>query len=239
MTAPPDFVGVGTARSGTTWWDTLIHDHPGVARADGVPKDTRFFDRFWASECTDADIAAYHAFFARPEGSLAGEWSPGYILDPWTPPLLRRAAPDARLLVLLRDPVERFRSARAVAASRPTPDASPRAAANAGFQRGIYADQLLRLWRSFPRDQTLVLQFERCVREPVAQLRRTFRFLGLDPDPADSIEVGTGAQASGGPRAGLSLDQQATLVARYAPENARLAALLGPDLDLSLWVSPR
>lgn len=236
---PPDFVGVGTARSGTTWWDSLIHAHPGVARADGAPKEIHFFDRFWSGECTDADIAAYHACFARPAGRLAGEWTPGYMLDPWTPPLLRRAAPDARLLVLLRDPVERFRSGRTLAENRLTVGASPRAAANAGFQRGIYADQLLRLWTAFPRHQVLVLQFERCVRAPVAELRRTFTFLGLDPEPASAIDVATVINESRGPKVDLGVEQRSTLVARYAPENRRLAALLGEELDLSLWAMPR
>lgn len=237
--APPDFVGVGTARSGTTWWDSLVHAHPDVARAPGVPKEVHFFDRFWQGRCTDAEIAAYHAFFARPEGRRAGEWTPGYMLDPWTPPLLRRAAPDARILVLLRDPVERFVSGRTLAEGRLTVGASARAAANAGFQRGIYADQLLRLWRAFPRAQVLVLQYERCVRDPAGELRRTFRFLGLDPDATDGIDVGRRVNGSPGEKVALRPEQRATLVARYAPENARLAALLGDDLDPGLWSAPR
>ena len=237
--APPDFIGVGTARSGTTWWDSLIHTHPDVARVEGVPKEVHYFDRFWQGECTDAEIAAYHAYFARPDGKRAGEWTPGYMLDPWTPSLLRRAAPDAKLLVLLRDPVERFRSGRTLAENRLTVGASPRAAANAGFQRGVFADQLLRLWRAFPREQVLVLQFERCVHEPLAQLQRTFRFLGLDPEPAGAMDVASVVNESRGPKLDLTLDQQTTLVARYAPENRRLAALLPDDLDLSLWAMPR
>ncbi len=237
--APPDFVGVGTARSGTTWWDSLIHAHPDVARAGGVPKEVHFFDRFWRGECTDADVAAYHAYFARPAGKRAGEWTPGYMLDAWTPLLLRLAAPEARLLVLLRDPVERYRSGRTLAENRLTVGASPRAAANAGFQRGIYADQLLRLWKAFPRDQVLVLQFERCVREPVAELCRTFAFLGLDPVPAGAIDVAAVVNESRGPKVDLGVEQRTALVARYAPENRRLAALLGDDLDLALWAMPR
>ena len=116
------------------------------------------------------------------------------MLDAWTPPLLRRAAPDARLLVLLRDPVERFRSGRTLAENRLTVGAAPRAAANAGYQRGVYADQLLRLWKVFPPARVLVLQLERCVRDPRAELRRTFAFLGLDPAAADAHGGGSGGQ---------------------------------------------
>lgn len=237
--APPDFVGIGTARAGTTWWDRLIHAHPGVARAEGAPKEVHFFDRFWTGECTDEDIAAYHAFFPRPAGSLAGEWTPGYLADPWVPRLLRRAAPSARLLVLLRDPVERYRSERATAGAGSTAGLTPRAAANAAYQRGVYADQLLRLWRVYPREQVLVLQLERCVRDPDGQLRRTFAFLGLDPAAASGIDTTATDPFPRGPRADLTLEQQATLIACYAPENVRLAALLGDDLDLSLWTAPR
>jgi hypothetical protein len=238
--APPDFVGIGTARSGTTWWCGLIQAHPGVARADGAPKETHFFDRFWTGECTDLDLAAYQAYFPRPAGAIAGEWTPGYLADPWTPPLLRRAAPDARLLVLLRDPVERFRSERAATADEATTTGlTPRAAANAAYQRGVYVDQLLRLLRAYPREQVLVLQLERCVRDPDTELRRTFTFLGLDPDAAQAIDAAATGDIRRGPRADLTLDQQTTLIARYAPENRRLAALLGDDLDLSLWSAPR
>lgn len=235
---PPDFVGVGTARSGTTWWDELIHAHPDVARPDGVAKELHYFDRFWQGECTDAEIAAYHAFFPRPGGKLAGEWTPGYMLDVWTPPLLARAAPDARLLVLLRDPLERFRSGRTLAENRLTIGAPPRAAANAGFQRGVYADQLLRLWKVFPRSRVLVLQYEQCVRDPRGQLRRTFAYLGLDPDAADAILVERVVNESRGPKVALTDAQQDMLIARYAPENRRLASLLPDDLDLGLWHMP-
>jgi hypothetical protein len=235
---PPDYVGVGTARSGTTWWDSLITAHPHVSRPAETPKEVHFFDGLWEHGLAEGDIERYHASFARPQGHLSGEWTPGYMLDAWTPPLLREAAPEARLLVLLRDPVERFRSGRTLAENRFTVGSTARAAANAAFNRGIYADQLLRLWGAFPRDQVLVLQYERCVADPRAHLERSYAFIGLEPEIPDGLELGGRVNASRGPKVVLSDWQEQQLARCYAPENERLAALL-PELDLSLWKQPR
>jgi hypothetical protein len=160
------------------------------------------------------------------------------MLDAWTPRLLRRAAPEARLLVLLRDPVERFRSGRTLAENRFTVGSTARAAANAAFNRGLYADQLLRLWEAFPREQVLVLQYERCVADPIAELMRTYRFIGLSADVPEGLDPFARINEAPGPRVSLSDWQAEQLVRRYAPENERLAELV-PDLDLSLWRAPR
>jgi hypothetical protein len=227
---------VGTARSGTTWWDELIHAHPQVHRAPGVPKEVHFFDRFWDGSFTDEEIERYHAFFARPAGGTAGEWTPGYMVDFWVPPLLHRAAPEARILVLLRDPIERFRSGLTLTEDRLTLSWTPRAAANGGFHRGCYADQLERLWAVYPPGRVLVMQYERCARDPRAELRRTFAFLGLDEAAADVIDVERRVNETRVAKLALTKGQQGLLARAYAPENERLR-LLVPDLDLSLWGS--
>jgi hypothetical protein len=234
---PPDFVGVGTARSGTTWWDRLINSHPLVSRPPDTPKEVHFFDDHWEHGLGAGDIERYHACFARPSGHLSGEWTPGYMLDAWTPALLHEAAPESRLLVLLRDPVERFRSGRTLAENRFTVGSTARAAANAAFNRGIYADQLLRLLTAFPHEQVLVLQYEQCVADPRAQLERTFDFIGLEPELEAGVDLESRVNESRGPKVVLSKWQEDQLVRRYAPENERLSALV-PELDLSLWRSP-
>lgn len=233
---PPDFVGVGTARSGTTWWDELIHAHPRVHRAPGVPKEVHFFDRFWDGGFTDDEVGRYHAFFPRPEGGTAGEWTPGYMVDYWVPALLHRAAPEARIMVLLRDPIERFRSGLTLTENRLSLSWTARAAANGGFQRGCYADQLERLWAIFPTEQVLLLQYERCARDPRGELRRTFEFLGLDETAAADIDVERRVNETRVAKVTLTEAQRGTLARAYAPENQRLA-LLAPELDLSLWSS--
>lgn len=229
----PDYVGVGTARSGTTWWDRLITSHPRVARMEGTPKEVHFFDALWRDGIDETDVARYHAYFARPADTISGEWTPGYMVDAWTPALLRKAAPDARCLVMLRDPVERFRSGRTLAENRFTVGSTARAAANAAFNRGLYADQLERLWKAFPRPQTLVLQYERCAAEPREQLGHTFAFLGLE-DESGRIDVDARVNESRGPKVSLDAWQEDMLVRRYRPENERLVELV-PELDLSLW----
>jgi hypothetical protein len=202
-----------------------------------VPKEVHYFDRFWEGRFDQAAVKGYHAFFPRPEGRLAGEWTPGYILHYWTPRQLIAAAPNAKLLVLLRDPVERFRSALTLTESRLSFDWKARGAVVGGYVRGLYADQLLRLWQVFPREQILILQHERCVRDPVSELRRTFTFLGLDPDPAARVTAEQRVNQSRGDKVRLSVAQRRVLIGRYAPQNERLAALV-PDLDLGLWQRP-
>src|SRR4051794_6291809 len=59
LIGPPDFVGVGTARSGTTWWFRLLTQHPEVARAAGV-KEVHYFDQYQGVR--DIDPVDYHRF---------------------------------------------------------------------------------------------------------------------------------------------------------------------------------
>ena len=62
-TGPPDFIGVGTQRSGTTWWFQTLLGHPQIRPPRGRRKELHFFDRFCAQELQAADIAAYHELY--------------------------------------------------------------------------------------------------------------------------------------------------------------------------------
>ena len=104
--------------------------------------------------------------------------------DPWIPGLLHRAAPDTRLMVMLRDPVERYQSGIAreqrLAGKRGQPvDASVWSDA---FARGLYGMQVARLLDHYDGERILVLQYERCATDPLPELRRTYDFLGIEPD---------------------------------------------------------
>lgn len=230
-TGPPDFVGVGVQKAGTTWWYRLISSHPGVASRLDLHKERHFLSRFGDRPFTPADVDAYHGWFPRPDGAITGEWTPDYVYYPWLPALLVQAAPRARLLVLVRDPVERFRSglAHQLRHGAPRTGATVAEAIHRGFYQG-----LLRRWQDcFDPDQLLVLQYEACVLEPAVHLARTYRFLGLDDTfrPADLDRPDASTE---GAKAELTHDVRNRLAAIYAPDVEELARRL-PHLDLKLW----
>jgi hypothetical protein len=200
----------------------------------GRPKEIHFFDDYWHKPFTQADAERYHAFFPRPEGGFAGEWTPRYMLDFWVPALLRRAAPDTKVLVMLRDPIERYASGVAFNLGRRRAPMNP-IVPDEAMARGLYFQQLERLLDHFDRDQLLVLQFERCLGDPFDELRRTYRFLGLDPDftpPGVTERKNETTWASKAlPEATLR-----ELERVYRPDLARLGEAF-PEIDLELWPS--
>lgn len=239
-TGPPDFVGVGAQRSGTSWWYRLVCDHAGVQEG---PKELHFFDGYFAREFSAADVDAYHGLFPRPAGKLVGEWSPRYMHDFWTPALLHRAAPDACLLALLRDPLRRYQSGVSHELNRfargvrrgPRRHHAASMIANDALGRSLYGRQLRRLFEHFPRQQVLVLQYERCVADPSAELRRTYEFLGLgevDHVPGFlAARRGTAHPQIPPPEAITGLARE-----RIKRDLADLESLV-PGLDLELWPS--
>jgi hypothetical protein len=238
VVGPPDFVGIGAQKAGTSWWSALIHEHPDVHRSGGQPKELHFFDAYWERSFGDPDAERYARYFPRPgDGGVSGEWTPGYMVDFWTPTLIRRAAPQARILVMLRDPIERYRSSMSHTDEM---SRSPlgRLDAMGAFQRGLYAQQLHRVFQAFPVGQVLVLQYERCRADPAGELARTIDFLGWRPFQPDPGVFGRQVNPTTGRKLELTPELRASLAAAYAPDLARLPAL-APEIDLDLWPTMR
>lgn len=231
-TAPPDFIGVGAQRCGTSWWFDMIARHPAVRTWPGHHHELHFFDEYWSQPFTDADAAAYHRYFPRQPDEIAGEFTPRYLFDQWTPPLIRQAAPDAKILVLLRDPVERFLSGIAHARSLGrTIDAS---LVSDAVCRGLYAGQLRRLYESFPTEQVLVLQLEQCMTDRNEELARTFTFLGLPVPPLEAVAVDRKVNQSRRAKPDLTDHMLRALARAYRHDVQELADLL-PGFRPELW----
>lgn len=230
-TGPPDFVGIGAQKAGTTWWYGLIAAHPAVADPPGIHKERHYLSRFGNRAFGPAEVAGYHGWFPRGAACLAGEWTPDYLHYPWVPPLLARAAPEARLLVLLRDPVERFRSGLAHEARTGRPPTPPIVAD--AVARGLYDQELERWWGRYAPDRILVLQYERCVADPAGELERTYAFLGIDPGfRPPTLERAVSASPWEAPALDHELRQR--LVDLYTPDVLALAKRCA-EIDLALW----
>ena len=228
VVGPPDFVGIGAQRCGTSWWHSLIEQHPRVVPLGWGAKELHYFTGHWrAGERSPEEYAAH---FRRPAGLVAGEWTPRYLWDPWAVPALLEAAPAARLLVMLRDPLARLRSGvRHAAKHHGEPSADD---VTDAFGRGLYAAQLEPVVRAVAPDQLLVLQMEQCVREPDRFLDLTFAHLGLDPHRPS----GQGQRNEAvGAEVRLAPEFEAAARARYAADAARLATLFPDRIDLDLW----
>jgi hypothetical protein len=187
-TGPPDFVGVGTYLAGTEWWMRMLIRHPRIAGPRGRQgPGTYFFEPFCTREMTDADVATYHAYFPREPDQIAGEFSNRYSYDVWSIPLLARAAPDAKLLMVLRDPVDIYERSLGYRIGKRRRWWQRRSRDEPIYMaeevhRGRFGAQLHALTRFFDRERILILQFEKLLRDPIDEYRRTCRFLGVEDD---------------------------------------------------------
>jgi hypothetical protein len=216
--------------------------HP---RIDGEPgrKELHMLGQLRRKALTPERLAWYHRQFPRAPGHQAGEWTPRYMAMPAIPAIIERVAPNARLLAIVREPVDRYQSGLSqwLDLARPDPgapgdpdDPDERAGQREALMRGFYGRQVQRLVDVVGADRLLVLQYERCTRDAQAQYDRTLGFLGLDPYRLDPTSLRTRVNATEGRKEPLTQADEERLVAEYAPD-VRLLTTLVPDLDLDLW----
>ncbi|MBL1216446.1 MAG: hypothetical protein D8M59_03025 [Planctomycetes bacterium] len=242
--APPDYIGVGTQKSGTSWWTGLIEQHPDVATNRFNRKEMHYLTHFLDRPLTDQDVEAYHAAFARPEGKQCGEWTPNYLAHPYALENLDRLSPAARILVMVRNPVDRFESGfnhefkmrfGAMLAPSVRREVIKRYALRAeSFWNGMYAAQLDILFALVEKARVLVLQYEACCEEPEKWIAQTYRFLGL----TDSfVPAGIDRKVNRQRRIVGGLDDQARglLATAYRADARRLSEQCPETIDLGLW----
>jgi sulfotransferase family protein len=107
--ALPDFAVIGATKCGTTFFYHLLTRHPLVEPAGF--KELHFFDILF-----DEGIEWYRRCFPTPRledcrRTITGEATPGYLFHPHAPERMAEVIPRARLIALLRNPVDRTYSA--------------------------------------------------------------------------------------------------------------------------------
>ena len=179
--ALPNCIVIGAMKCGTTSLNFYLHQHPDIFMAR--PKELNFFlkERNWYR-----GVDWYRSHFSK-RMPIRGETSPLYAALPvyeGVPERMHAVVPEASLIYLVRDPVERLRShychARLHIGERRTfEDALEQNPLMFGVSS--YHAQLTHYLRHFPRERILIVPSEDLKSNRLGTLRRIFTFLGVDP----------------------------------------------------------
>ena len=214
----PDFLIIGGQRCGTSSLYYYLTDHPYIAPA--YTKELHFFDAnykkglHWyraqfptAMEKSFTEHIHKHAF-------ITGEASPSYLFHPHAPKRISKLIPGAKLIVLLRNPIDRAysqhwlnvktkkdfemlsfkealdREQERIAGEREKMLVdenydSPTYRPFSYLARGIYVDQLKYWMNYYPRDQFLIIRSEDLYSKPGETVKQTLEFLGI---PGSTID---------------------------------------------------
>jgi len=203
----PNFLMIGAQKSGTTAIYAYLSQHPQVFTSEN--KEPGFFDfeglqRSFAGP-DDAragryivrDLERYRRLFEKVgDKARAGEASSIYLYAPQAAERIHHYIPNAKLIAVLRDPVDRAYSAyrHLVRDGRESLSFEGGLAAEPGRtaanwhpifhykQRGFYYAQLRRFFELFSREQIAVYTYDEFKADPRALLKSMFAFLGINPD---------------------------------------------------------
>ena len=208
----PDFLGLGTQKGGTTTLHELLGSHPGIFLP--AAKELHYFD---LKPHQTSNWYKQHFSEAEPD-QCCGEITPFYLFHPAAPKRIQALLPDVKLVVLLRDPVERALSQVFHARQRGFESLDPAEAIAAESDRlasgdpvslqkhsyvarSRYLEQLNRYEKLFPPAQLLVLQSEALFEQPHRIWDALQRFLGLQTIPLPPLPM-----ANVGDGGGITVD---------------------------------
>ena len=242
----PNFVILGAQKAGTTSLYAYLRWHPAITGPSW--KEVSYFDRHYARG--ERWYRGHFPAFGR--GRLVGEASPSYVFHPLAPERVRRLLPDARLIVLVRNPVDRayshyqhevalrreslsFEQAIETEGERLRGEvermlADPSYFSSAWWNytyvaRGRYAEQLERWLAVFPGDRLLVLASEDLRDHPAETYSRVLDFLGAEPHQLDEYPRIFSREYSE-----MNPGTRIHLASHFDDPNRRLYELLGRDL---------
>jgi len=191
-----DFVICGTQKGGTSALDAYLRDHPQICMADN--KEVHFFDNEKYFQNSTVDYSIYHsAFSPKPWHKVIGEATPIYMYWYDAPRRMYEYNSSLKLIVILRNPIERAyshwnmeqsRNAETLSFWDAIQNESERCREALPYQhrvysyidRGFYLQQLRRLWTFFPKEQVLILRNEELRNDPRNTLQKVFQFIGVD-----------------------------------------------------------
>lgn len=198
----PNFLVIGAAKAGTTALYHYLKQHPQVYMS--AVKEPRFFafenEKLPPEDpihrTTINDLASYEALFEEVSGEKAiGEASPAYLVEPKAAKRIQHYIPDAKLIAILRNPVERAYSHFLHLIKNNYESCYDFAHAlqnineivigkwvvrNDYIQFGFYYEQLQRYYKRFDENQIKIFLFEDLKSNMLHVMREIFEFLDVD-----------------------------------------------------------
>jgi hypothetical protein len=240
-----DFIIAGTQKGGTTALFAYLQSHPEICLAN--VKETHFFDLEANFKKKRVNYAELHKHFAPRQGQVLGEATP--ITMYWEPAPRRVWVynPRMKIICILRDPIERafsqwnmycqlgyenlsFTDALNQEAERCRAALPLQHRVFSYIDRGFYCEQIRRLWRFFPREQTLFLKTDDLRTRPQESLDRVFDFLGVHRQSVEPQVVDASTYMSE-----MDVADRARLADLYEHEVRQLERLL--DWDCRNWLA--
>jgi hypothetical protein len=172
----PDFLYVGTSKAGSTWLFNALSVHPDVWLASN--KGLYFFDAHY-----DRGLDWYREQFEGADGRAVGEFSHSYLSSPEAPERIAAYSPTMRLLVCLREPVDRafsdyldlVKNNGFTGSFTEATEQYPRL-----LDRGRYATHLSRYLEHFPSSQIHIGLFDDLKTGAQEYADEVYDFLGID-----------------------------------------------------------
>jgi hypothetical protein len=187
----PNFLIIGSQKAGTTTLFHILKQHPEVYMSK--KKEINFF---FHEGLFNKGIMYYETFFQNLplDKQIVGEASPGYLCHPESPIRIHKFLPNVKLLITVRNPIERAYSQywdnrRRLSESltfHETIDKYLDDSYEPGkigyFSRGVYIKYINTYLEYFTHEQIKVMLFEDLITDPSGFYREIFRFLNVKPD---------------------------------------------------------
>lgn len=245
----PNFFILGTQKAATTSIYFYLKQHPEIYMSR--IKEPGFFIEQGLSENNDqksdtiSDLSEYEALFAEiTNESRYGEATPTYLACPWVPKYIHTYSPDAKLIAVLRNPIDRAWSHYQMHASLEHPMFSENFLEAIDEQHvylgeeedwifsfvtmGMYYTQINNYLKYFNSDQLHIVLYEDLRQDIEGQVKGMFEFLDVDPDFLPNFNIK--ANVSGVPRN----KQLQRFIMRKNPLKTMLKRFLSPEARLAL-----
>ena len=170
----PDVIGIGPARTGTTWLHEKLSGRVDLPRSI---KETKFFERYHAR-----GVEWYASLFRHCKGDRPIAEICPYLAGPHSPEWIAEVIPNCKFIVTLRDPVDRmyshYKMMRGYAFTR-LPVEEALKADRFLAQGSLYASNLERWFAIFPRSNFLITLYEDLQQRPQGYLDCISDFIGI------------------------------------------------------------